>query len=270
MDLESYRRFTRQLTTNLSARDDVLGLVAVGSMAERDYLPDAWSDHDFFVITRTGAQEPYRVAYTWLPDADAIVYAFRETAHGVKVVYASGHLLEYAVFDREELAVARVNRYRVLLDRDDIGARLAQLAQESARTDAGSDAYHAGQFLTNLLVGVGRYRRGEILSAHHFVKASALHHLAILLQRYVPSPDAPLADNLAPLRRFERVHPDLGGRLRHLLLQPVPQAAAGMLDLFQGQLQERHALVPPDVVAVFAAQIAASAEATAEDGDVPA
>jgi hypothetical protein len=263
MDLETYRRFTRQLTTNLSARDDVLGLVAAGSMAERDYLPDAWSDHDFFVITRPGAQEPYRVAYAWLPDADSIAYAFRETAHGVKVVYASGHLLEYAVFDQEELAVARVNRYRVLLDRGGIADRLAHLAQESARTDEGSDAYHAGQFLTNLLVGVGRYRRGETLSAHHFVKASALHHLAVLLQRYVPSPNAHLADNLAPLRRFERVHPDLGERVRHLLLQPVPQAAAGLLAIFQSRLQERHALVPPDVVAVIAAQIAAGDEATA-------
>jgi hypothetical protein len=26
----------------------VLGLVAVGSMAARDYEPDEWSDHDFF------------------------------------------------------------------------------------------------------------------------------------------------------------------------------------------------------------------------------
>ncbi|MES1246605.1 MAG: hypothetical protein ABUS54_02900, partial [Actinomycetota bacterium] len=64
----------------------MLALVAVGSMAERDSSPDAWSDHDFFVIAKPGEQERLRSQLGWLPEAGRIVLAFRETAHGVKVV----------------------------------------------------------------------------------------------------------------------------------------------------------------------------------------
>ncbi|MCI0417100.1 hypothetical protein L0222_30385 [bacterium] len=41
----------------LTAEESVLGLVALGSMAAQDYVPDQWSDHDFFVIVRSGHQE---------------------------------------------------------------------------------------------------------------------------------------------------------------------------------------------------------------------
>ena len=40
MQIDAYRKFTHQLTDNLLKNKDVLGLVAAGSMAEQDYLPD--------------------------------------------------------------------------------------------------------------------------------------------------------------------------------------------------------------------------------------
>jgi lincosamide nucleotidyltransferase B/F len=171
VDPKAYRAFTARLTASLADRDDVLGLVAAGSMAEIDYMPDRWSDHDFWVIVRVGAQARYRAHHDWLPDDAAIAWAFRETEHGVKALYRDGYLLEYAVFDRDELHLARLNRYRVLLDRADVAARIEQVeaATLHGAAEAG-DAFYAGQFLTNLLVGMGRYRRGEALSAHRFIK----------------------------------------------------------------------------------------------------
>ena len=233
MDQQEYHAFTNQLVANLTQRTDVLGLVAVGSMAAQDYQPDAWSDHDFYVITQTGAQEHYRKQHTWLPDHDNIVWAFQETAHGVKVIYQSGHLLEYAVFDEQELQLARSNRYRVLLDRSTIDQQMAQIAaltnNQSTAQIAGFDI---GQFLTNILVGMGRYARGEVLSAHNFVKGSAVNHLVVLIQRHVHSEQHSLADNLDPNRRFELVYPTLGAELRALMVQEIPIAATGLLELF--------------------------------------
>lgn len=113
MTPEAYSAFTEKLKESLSNDDRVLGLIAVGSMARVDYEPDQWSDHDFFVITRPGQQEFFRSNYSWLPPHRKIVFTFRETAHGVKVLYEDGHLLEFAVFDLEELYLARVNRVRV-------------------------------------------------------------------------------------------------------------------------------------------------------------
>src|SRR6476659_6616425 len=54
MHPDEYRAFTEQLTERLRADERAIGLVAVGSMADRDYAPDEWSDHAFFLITPPG------------------------------------------------------------------------------------------------------------------------------------------------------------------------------------------------------------------------
>jgi hypothetical protein len=256
MDRDAYQAFTAQLIANLAGHDDVLGLVAVGSMAGRDYQPDEWSDHDFYLIVRAGSQARYRAQVDWLPRPDEIVWSFAETEHGRKTLYRDGHLLEYAVFDEAELHLARSNRYRVLIDRAAVGRQMAEVeaATESAAAGRG-DAFHAGQFLTNLLVGLGRYHRGEVLSAHRFVKAGAAEHLLTLLSCHVPSPRRELADNLDASRRFETVHPGLGRELQDLLLQPVPEAAAGLLALYRRELGGVVSGVPAEALAVVARHV---------------
>ena len=107
MNLARYNRFTEELTRKLDDDPRVLGLVALGSMAQQDYQPDAWSDHDFFVITIQGVQEDMRQDLSWLPRADELVFQFRETEHGVKALYRGGHLLEFAVFNEDELRLAQ-------------------------------------------------------------------------------------------------------------------------------------------------------------------
>lgn len=73
MDVADYRAFTQALAGGLKADARVVGLVAVGSMAERDYAPDEWSDHDFFVLTRPGEQEAFRSDLSWLPRAGVLL-----------------------------------------------------------------------------------------------------------------------------------------------------------------------------------------------------
>src|SRR3954454_25345021 len=117
MDADAYRAFTDELTDCARADERVVGLVAVGSTADSDYAPDEWSDHDFFLVSKPGEQEGLRQDLRWLPADERIAFSFRETAHGLKVFYDDGHMIEFAVFDVAEIALAGANRYRVLLDR---------------------------------------------------------------------------------------------------------------------------------------------------------
>lgn len=252
MNPEQYHAFSKVLVNNLSADERVVGLIAVGSMAGGDVEPDRWSDHDFFLITQPGHQEAFRRDISWLPEQEAIAFWFRETAHGLKVVYESGHLLEFAVFDAEELNVARVNRYRVLLDRDNFATQVAMLAARTEQEDGQGleDRVVFGQFLTNLMVAVGRYWRGERLSAAEFGRTYAVKHLVSLLVKYVPSGDRKLLDNVSPLRRFELVYPKLGAELNHLILMPLPAAAVALLALAERELQGSMPEFPAGHVAI--------------------
>jgi predicted nucleotidyltransferase len=239
METAEYQRFTEELRRRLAADERVVGLVALGSMATRDYAPDAFSDHDFFVVTRPGEQEHFRKETSWVPEAGKLVLWMRETAHGVKALFESGHLLEFAVFSPEELHLARVNRYRVLLDRGGVEETLAEVARHTAQQGSPDDGWLLGQFLSQLIIGTGRYARGERLSGHSRVKEEALRHLVRLLARHASAEHKSLLDDLDAVRRFERVFPRLGQELNAALGQETPQAALRMLDLAERELNER-------------------------------
>lgn len=232
MNLARYNRFTEELTRKLDDDPRVLGLVALGSMAQQDYQPDAWSDHDFFVITIQGVQEDMRQDLSWLPRADELVFQFRETEHGVKALYRGGHLLEFAVFNEDELRLARLNRYRVLLDKAELTPRLAELelATQDFVTHGRSDPEtRFAEFLMNIYVGVGRHARGELLSGSQFIKTHALTHLLCLLADFLPAEEAHLLDNLDPFRRFERIFPATGQEINQILGQDTLSAAENLL-----------------------------------------
>ena len=237
MDRASYDDFTDHLTASLDGRPEVLGLVAAGSFASG---PDAWSDHDFLVITEPSATSALRADPSWLPHHERLVLHFRETAHGMKGVYDDGHLVEYAVFAPDEIQQARLNRTRVLLDRADVTDRVAAVVAgtpDLEAAEAESDDYLHGQLLTALLVGVQRHRRGEHLSGVDFVHRFALRHFLVLLARHVPAERPEVRDNLNPFRRVELAYPAVGAELARILATGDLEAVAGgLLDLAAREL----------------------------------
>lgn len=234
MEPDAYRAFTHELTQRLRGDDRAIGLVAVGSMADRDYAPDEWSDHDFFVITPPGEQEALRNDLSWLPDYDRVSLSFRETEHGLVVIYDDGHLLEFAVFDLDEIALARINRYRVLLDRGGVEERVEHVA--ASPPPPSDDLFLFGKTLVAALVACGRGRRGETLSAA-FALTSATTYLNRLVIRTLPSATPSILDGLDSLRRFERVYPQFGAELAAIVRLDPADGGPALLDLLERELR---------------------------------
>ena len=250
MTPENYERFTHELTQTLSNNEHVIGIIAVGSMAAQDYFPDQWSDHDFFVIVQSGFQESFRNDLRWLPYSEEIVFSFRETAHGVKVLYRDAHLLEFAVFDPQELHLAQINRYRILLDRSNVETQMRNIRKRTAEgTEPKNIHWLFGQFLTNLLVGVGRYHRGEKLSGHFFVKQNALRNLLQLCHACLDSAKKSLLDDLDPFRRLEFAFPEIGEELNRIVALETPESALEMLRFAVENLSDRIPGYPEPAVA---------------------
>lgn len=240
MDPAAYRAFTEQLVARLEQNPDVLGVVALGSMSGEPPAADAWSDHDFFVVVRPGAEEGLRTDVGWLPAPDGIALVHRETAHGLKVIWDDGHLAELAVFTPDELTVARVNRYRVLLDRADVAERMRTVRAASAgRTEPFDPRWESGQLLGALLVGSLRAARGERASGDHLVRCVAVRHLLTLVHRLVPPSSAAAVDDLDPFRRVEAGWPEVARDIAAALALPAPASAHALLRVAEATLEGR-------------------------------
>lgn len=231
MELSEYRRFVEHLVETARTNSDVIGLVALGSTADASRAPDVWSDHDVWVVVRDGLAETLRDDPSWLPDAERIVGYYPETKHGRSVVYDDGHLLELAVFDDQELEITKANDYRVLYDAGGIEPRLAAIAARTLSERAPAPGHAAGRFVTQVLIGMGRYGRGELLSANQLIRELAVSSLLEVVAATMPSTDPGVLDNIDPRRRFEMAYPGLAARIDQKLGESIVDLAQTLVDL---------------------------------------
>ncbi len=240
MDADRYTRFEREIAVWAKQHPDVTGLVAVGAGARQSHSPDEWSDHDLWVIALPRRAEGLRDG-SWVPDPDRVALRYRESRHGTNVIYEDGHLVEFAVFEPEELVEARVNDYRVLLGGDALEGRLEGIAAATTAEghDRANDGALFGRFVGRLVIGVSRFGRGEYLSADVMVRSGALDALLHMAVNSIPPADTILLDNLDRSRRFERTHPALAMRLRDALSLPLLDTANELLTIADEALSER-------------------------------
>ncbi len=236
MNPVDYQTFTDDLVKRLSAQPLVIGLVAMGSMAAVSRQSDEWSDHDFWVVAERDAAAGLRDDRTWLPRSDDLVVWFAETVHGRSAIYSDGHLVEYAVFEPDELDGAPVNEYRVLIDRGGIEERMTAAALRTAATATKSPDDLFGTFLSQTTIGVTRFARGELLSANHLIRGWAATTLAALVATVVAAEMRGRLDNLDPNRRFEAAYPAIGRGIGEAVDLSLLDVAAALVDLAEREL----------------------------------
>lgn len=226
--LARFIKYSESLTNSCIQHPKIIGLVLVGSTAETERV-DEWSDHDFFVITEGGDQESLRRDLSWLPDSESIAFWFRETEHGLKVVYNSGEVLEFAIFDCDELRGCMVNHHRLAYGNEDVKEALTTAKNRLPEVVIGDDLADFRHFLSVLVIQVGRARRGELLTAGQGIRGTAATALLKVLTRQLPHDQR--LDKLDVSRRFEFAHPQIGNLIASALAQEPEAAGMDLLKI---------------------------------------
>ena len=226
--LARFIEYSDSLTNSCVLHPKIIGLVLVGSTAETERV-DEWSDHDFFVITESGEQEPLRRDLSWLPNSESIAFWFRETEYGLKVVYNSGDVLEFAIFDCDELQGCMVNHHRLAYGDENVFQALSTAKDRLPEVVVGDDLADFRHFLSVLVIQVGRARRGELLTAGQGIRGTAATALLKVLTRRLPHDQR--LDRLDVSRRFEFAHPEIGTAIADALAQQPEAAAMDLLKI---------------------------------------
>ncbi len=194
-----------EIGQSLAQSGHALALIGLGSVGtELDRL-DEYSDLDFFAIVEPTYKSRYLLHPDWLYAAHPIAFAFPNTADGYKLLYADGVFCEMAVFEPHELKAASFARGRIVWQRADFDGALAEPQPRPANKPPTLE-WLIGEALTNLYVGLGRYRRGEKLSAQRFIQHYAVDRVMDLMAR-VETAAPGYRDAFATERRVEARYP---------------------------------------------------------------
>ncbi len=239
----------------LSPTDAALALIGLGSVGAELERLDEFSDLDFFVIVASGYKQAFINDLSWLGAAQPLVYQFRNSDAGHKFLFADGVYGEMAVFEPDELAKAAYAPGRLVWARAGVPESWAAPPTWPPRRSPPTVEHWLGEALTNLYVGLTRFRRGEKLSALRFIQGYAVDRVIDLAPLMAPSAGADAsADHFDGPRRFEQRFPALAAELPALLpgYEHTPSAAAAILALLG-----RHFDLDPAIVAAIREQLAA-------------
>ncbi len=224
-----------------------LALIGLGSVGLERTRLDEFSDLDFFAIVREGQKDRFVENLDWLEAVAPVAYAFRNTVDGYKLLFADGIFCEFAVFEPAELAAIPFAPGRIVWKEAGIDETIAQPASLPSTPNPRSTEWLLGEALTNLYVGLGRYRRGERLSAARFVQQYAVDRVLDLAAQ-IETEQPALRDPFAGERRFEVRFPGLARLLPQFIqgYDQTPASAAAILAFL-----EQHFTVNPALAAAI-------------------
>lgn len=252
------------IARSLAASGHALALLGLGSVGQETDRLDAWSDLDFFAIVEPGHQARYLDDLGWLAAAGPLVWHYRNTPDGHKLLYADGVFGECAVFEPQMLAGIPYAPARVVWRRADVAAAMAEGWAQPVRAPvtlprSGTD-WLVGEALGNLHVGLQRWRRGERLAGQRLVEVQALGRLIELLPLVEPQAAGVACDPWNAERRLEQRHPAFAQRLPAMAqgLTRVPASALAQLEWLQAHLQADLGVSPAMAEAVRALALESS------------
>ncbi len=239
MDASAYDRYVEEVRAKLFVDEQVKGLIAVGSTAVPENR-DAWSDHDFWIITDSGIEYRYLDSVAWLPLADQILMSVRHSGSHRSVLLNNRHKVEYAVFDLAGLASNTLEQYRIIFDRGEVlqAAEAAVAGTRKERFEVLRLSFTLQGFGILVWSAYGRAARGELLSSRRFLELST-DVLLNLLCVYTGLGRVPGVDTLDPRRRLEQYRPKLAREILEIISGDIAAACPLLVDFAERELRGR-------------------------------
>lgn len=219
---------------NLSHYDQALLLLGVGSVGAELNRLDAYSDLDFFVITKPGCASRFIDHLDWLNQVCPLSYQFRNADVGWKIMFEDGIYGEFAIFNEDELQEIPCYGGRIVWCRPEYKPQIPTLDQPSPIKRPEAMDFPLNEAITNIYVGLCRYARGEKMSAKTFIESYAVGQIIATL--HLHSQELPCdIDPYSSDRRVEARFPAFSAHLGEMLqgYDRVPQSAVHILNYIE-------------------------------------
>lgn len=222
-----------QIAQSLEHSNHALALIGLGSVGLELERLDAHSDLDFFVIVQDGHKKDFLENLDWLAKLAPVAYVFQNSADGHKLLFKDGVFCEFAIFEISELVSIPFAPGRIVWKNDGVPESTAVPSLES-KLHQHSLEWNLGEALTNILIGLKRFYRGEKLTAARFVQQYALDR-ALELQETLNASEQGFPDPFNRERRLEHRYPEFGKCMADFVqgYERTPESALALLGWFE-------------------------------------
>lgn len=213
----------------LAQTGNALALLGLGSVGlERDRI-DQYSDLDFFALVKAGHKQAFMDDLSWMSAPAPIAYHFKNTPDGYKLLYTDGIFCEFAVFELHEMEHIPFAAGQIVWKDPTFDESI--LVPTQPKEEPLNVEWQLGEALTNLYVGLGRYHRGEKLTAARFIQNYALDR-ALQLSTLIEKAQPGHADIFMIERRYEQRYPITAAKLGRFIggYDYILESAAAILD----------------------------------------
>jgi len=220
----------------------VLAVLALGSSGlERDRI-DKYSDLDVWIIVDDGYRDQIIGDLGWLNAVCSVVYKFPHSASGYGLLFEDGIFSELDAFEVADLATFGSAGARIVWKAEGVPESLGLPRPMDASGERSTEAM-LGEALGNLYVGLGRFYRGEKLSAMRFIQVYAVDQI-LKLASLIEEEQAATRDMFSVERRFEKRFPGIADDLPAMMqgYDRTPDSALAMLEYL-----DRHFAIEPAI-----------------------
>lgn len=219
-----------EIGDSLRKRQHALALLGLGSVGTEVDRIDQYSDLDFFVICEEGYKMRFIEELDWLESIKPIAFKFKNTEDGYKLLFEDGIFCEFAIFEPQELINIPFSEGRIVWKSESFNPSICSATVEKLNKNNNIE-FLIGEALTNLYIGLGRYKRGEKLSAYNFIQNYAKDRVLELIS-VMEAPQAASEDIFCVDRRFEFRYPNNCSILSKILVgyDNTPESAKVILE----------------------------------------
>jgi lincosamide nucleotidyltransferase B/F len=232
-----------EIAQSLEQSNHALALIGLGSVGLELERLDAHSDLDFFVIVENGFKSAYLENLSWLTDLAPVAYQFQNTSDGFKLLFADDVFCEFAIFEAHELERIPFSPGRIVWKKPHVSESIGTPKIELPTASSHGLEWSLGEALTNLYIGLKRFKRGEKLSAARFVQEYALDRVVDLAAQLEPEQSA-FKDPFNLERRLEQRYPQLATQLSSFIqgYERTPASALAMLEFLEAHFVVNQAM----------------------------
>lgn len=224
-----------EIGATLEKKEGALALLGLGSVGIETDRIDDFSDIDFFVIVSAGYGQRFIDQLDWLEDTHPLAYSFKNSDLGCKILFEDGIYGEYAVFEEQEIEGCTYSEGRIAWKKENyMNESIVKPITQAPSLRAETLEREVNEALTNLYVGLGRFARGERLSASRFVEGHAIDRLLSVMHLLETEVEG-YPDIFGNDRRFEARFPQFARSLGSMLqgYNKVPESAIQILNYLE-------------------------------------